>query len=158
MIDWNNVVTMEPPVIRIMTDADLREFIALQLTATVIFLKLLCHTQAVERVGKLVTETSTFVCGQKSQDGFIFAQITSRQLLPTFETKRDYVILEFLNGKTEEYRFLKILSFKVSFSGKISVYSLKCYSLRCFAKLCIFTAEIKIFAEIENFYRSFNKI
>ena len=37
IIDWNDVVTTEPPVIKTMKDADLQQFIALQVTSTVFF-------------------------------------------------------------------------------------------------------------------------
>jgi len=34
-----------------------------------------CHTQAVERAVKLVTDASTAVCGESARDGFIRARI-----------------------------------------------------------------------------------
>ena len=78
MIDWTDVVITELPVIKTMTDVDLRQFIAIQVTPTILFRKFLCHTQAVERVVKLVTQAFKVVCAQKLRDGFIRAQITSR--------------------------------------------------------------------------------
>ena len=54
------------------------------------FSKIPCHTQAVERLVKLVTEASKAVCGRKSRDGFISARIASRQLMAKFESKRDF--------------------------------------------------------------------
>src|SRR6218665_2554631 len=55
-------------------------------TPTVIFPKFPCHTHAVERHVKLVTEAATAVCGQNSRDGFNRARMASRQLMPTFES------------------------------------------------------------------------
>ncbi|KAK4883739.1 hypothetical protein RN001_000010 [Aquatica leii] len=49
-------------------------------------LKYACHSQAVERNVKLVTE----VCGSEARDGFIRSRITSRDALPKFDTKREY--------------------------------------------------------------------
>ena len=95
-------------------------------TPTVFFPKFLCHMLAVERVVRLITKASKVVCGQKLRDGFIRSHITSRHLMSTFEIKRDSTHLlcnsEILNGKSEEV--VQILSFKISFSGKMSVYSL----------------------------------
>ena len=79
MIDWTNVVIREPPVIKTMTDADLWQFLAMQVIPTIFFQNFSFHTQAVERVVKLVTEASKVVCGQKSQNGLIRARITFRQ-------------------------------------------------------------------------------
>jgi hypothetical protein len=90
MIDWAVCPISEPPVIKAMTDAELRDLITTEVTPTVIFPKFPCHTQAVERHVKLVSEAAKAVCGQKSRDGFIRARIASRQLMPKFESKRDF--------------------------------------------------------------------
>lgn len=49
-----------------------------------------CHSQAVERCVKIVTEASGAVCGTEARDGFIRARIASRVSLPRFETKSQY--------------------------------------------------------------------
>lgn len=49
-----------------------------------------CHTEAVERCVKLVTEASTSVCGQKKRDGLIRVRLLSRKNMPKFDTKSDY--------------------------------------------------------------------
>ena len=90
MIDWAVCPISEPPVIKAMTDAELRDLITTEVTPNVIFPKFPCHTQAVERHVKLVSEAAKAVCGQKSRDGFIRARIASQQLMPTFELKRDF--------------------------------------------------------------------
>ena len=92
MIGWTNVVITAPPLNKTMTDADLGQFIAMQVNPTVIFPKFLCHTQTVERVLKLVirlwTESTRRFhrCSYTDgSDGALF-----RQLIPIFETKCDY--------------------------------------------------------------------
>ena len=86
MIDCTDVAITEPPVIKTMTGDDFRQFIAIQMTPIALVLKFSCHTQAVERVARLVTEASKPVCRQKSADvRSISDQITSAQLMPTFE-------------------------------------------------------------------------
>ena len=52
-----------------------------------------CHTQAVERCVKAVTEASLAVVGQEARDGFIRARINARAILPTFETKGEYRVM-----------------------------------------------------------------
>ena len=73
MVDCTDLVITEPPVIKTMIDANLPQFIAMQVTPTVFFPKFSCHTQAVERVVKLITEAFKAVYGQKSGDGFLRA-------------------------------------------------------------------------------------
>lgn len=50
-----------------------------------------CHSQAIERCVKLVTEASSKVCGPEARDGFIRSQIVSRQALPKFNTKVEFL-------------------------------------------------------------------
>lgn len=49
-----------------------------------------CHSQAVERHIKLVTEASVSVCGEKPRDGFIRCRLKSRCEIPKFETKSQF--------------------------------------------------------------------
>lgn len=49
-----------------------------------------CHTQAVERCVKLVTEAAGQICGGSNRDGYIKSKIQSRSIMPQFETKGDY--------------------------------------------------------------------
>lgn len=53
-------------------------------------LKLPCHTQAVERHIKLVTEASQHTCGEVARDGFIRARQKSRESIPKYETKKEF--------------------------------------------------------------------
>lgn len=55
-----------------------------------------CHTQAVDRYVKLVTEASEFVCGQKIRDSFIRATLLSFKKMPTFKTKKKIIVHEIL--------------------------------------------------------------
>ena len=50
-----------------------------------------CHTQAVERCFKLVTESSCKVYGKDSRDGFVRATIESRRKMPRLESKKDLI-------------------------------------------------------------------
>ncbi|XP_055922808.1 uncharacterized protein LOC129953593 [Eupeodes corollae] len=79
----------EPPLTRKISDDDLRAMVQ-NVPENIELSKYPCHTQAVERCIKLVTEASASVCGQESRDGFIKARISSRKLLPKFETKKEF--------------------------------------------------------------------
>ena len=83
----------EPPVTRSISDEKIDDYIQQQYK--LVIPKFPCHTQAVERSIKLVTEASLAVCTEKNRDGYIRSQIESRRKLPSFETKKDFV----LNGK-----------------------------------------------------------
>ena len=90
MIDWNEADLTEPPLTARYSD----EFIERQIQekGKLIIESYLCHTQAVERVIKLVTEASSSVCGENSRDGFIRAKLASRARIPKFETKSQYAL------------------------------------------------------------------
>ena len=88
IIHWPSCEVTEPPVISSTSNEELQKIIE---TGEYIKIpKFPCHTQAVERNIKLVTESSTAVCGQSRRDGYIRAKIQSQQLMPSFETKSDY--------------------------------------------------------------------
>ena len=55
-------------------------------------MKFPCHTQAVERCIKLVTEAAAAVSGKERREGWIRATMKSRSIMPVFETKQDYVV------------------------------------------------------------------
>lgn len=89
LIDWSKEKVTEPPMTMKYSDTEISNMISSK--DNLMFLqKLPCHTQAVERCVKLVTEASLSVCGQEARDGYIRAKIKSRQELPFFETKSQY--------------------------------------------------------------------
>lgn len=90
LIDWQTVSVTEPPVTVRITNEELKGMIKV-VPDEIPILKFLCHSQAVERCVKLVTAASSLVCGEAARDGFIRARIASRQLLPEFETKTQFL-------------------------------------------------------------------
>jgi hypothetical protein len=90
MIDWSTVSVTEPPITMSISNDDLRDFIREPTTPVVTFDRYPCHTQAVERCIKVVTEASQSVCGENRRDGFIRTRLESRAKMPIFETKRDF--------------------------------------------------------------------
>ena len=93
LIDWqSNEAISEPPVTSEISENDLMKYINEKETPSITFPRLPCHTQAVERCVKMVTEASTAVCGAERRDGYIKVQMASRGTVPFFNTKRDYVL------------------------------------------------------------------
>ena len=88
LIDWGECNITEPPItMDIKTEELLR---AIKNKSSLNISNLPCHTQAVERRVKIVTEASSKVCGHSSRDGFIRVKINARQNLPSFENKKQY--------------------------------------------------------------------
>lgn len=90
LIDWQNIKVTEPPITSNISTEDLKQFINSSATPMVDFPKFPCHTQAVERCVKLVTEAAKSVIGSVARDGFIHARIQGRQEMPNFESKQDF--------------------------------------------------------------------
>lgn len=90
IIDWQKTTVTEPPLLAAVSDQDIEMFVASGESPVIEFPKYPCHTQAVERCVKLVTEASAAVCGIKARDGFIRVRLESRQIMPCFNTKSQY--------------------------------------------------------------------
>ena len=90
LVDWTDLPITEPLVLKTIIDTELLQFIAMDVTPTIFFSKFFCLTQAVKKLVKLATEASKAVCGPKYRDGFIPAQIVSRQSMPRFGPKRNF--------------------------------------------------------------------
>ena len=56
-----------------MISTELQQFIVMDVTPTIVFPELFCHSRAVRKIMKVVTEASKAVCGPKSRDRFIRA-------------------------------------------------------------------------------------
>ena len=61
-----------------MTDIELQQFIAMDVTPTIVFPEFFFHSQVVGRLMEVVTEASKAFCGPKSRDRFIHARTASR--------------------------------------------------------------------------------
>lgn len=86
LVSWES--PMEPAATICLSEEEIMTFIKSK--AEFEALKLPCHTQAVERGIKLVTEASVAVCGEVARDGFIRTRQKSRQNLPTYENKQEF--------------------------------------------------------------------
>ena len=88
LINWQSCVITEPPMTLKYSDGDLQNIITNKIIPN--FEKFPCHTQAVERCVKLVTEASQKVCGETSREGYIRAKLEARSELPVFDHKGQY--------------------------------------------------------------------
>jgi hypothetical protein len=51
-----------------------------------------CHSQAVERAVKIVSETALAVCSREKRDGLIRVKLISRSKMSSFGSKKDFVL------------------------------------------------------------------
>ncbi|XP_052127883.1 uncharacterized protein LOC127750366 [Frankliniella occidentalis] len=90
MITWPSTPSA-PPILSSLTDEEVIEIATTRARPS--FTGLPCHTQAVERCVKLVTESSSAVCGEKAREGFIQCRMESRKTLPNLDTKKDFLLM-----------------------------------------------------------------
>ena len=86
LIDLQKPGITEPPLTLSMSDAQISSFKETPFEVP----SYPCHTQAVERAVRLVSEASSKVVGQKARDGYIRQRIRARKELQKFATKRDF--------------------------------------------------------------------
>lgn len=93
IIVWHDsqITVTEPPLTKSLSAEALKEIVENGLETKENIAPLFpCHTQAVERCIKLVTEASGAVCGEEKRDVFIRARLSSRQMIPFYYTKREF--------------------------------------------------------------------
>lgn len=90
IITWQEFEITEPPLTSNLSDEALKSIVKSGLGTIQNTRNYPCHTQAVERCIKLVTEASSAVCGEHKRDGFIRARLHSRQQMPHFDTKKQF--------------------------------------------------------------------
>lgn len=89
LIFWKDVT--EPPIVKQYTNEDVNLVVQSGGENQLPFVRLPCHTQAVERAVKITTEASISQCTKKSRLGAIKAKLQFRKIMPKFNTKRDFV-------------------------------------------------------------------
>jgi hypothetical protein len=70
---------------------DIQLFVKQKGEGKISLLRLPCHTQAVERAVKAVTEASGILYKNADKESFIKSQIESRKVMPKFDSKKDFV-------------------------------------------------------------------
>lgn len=100
IIDWHKCALLPPPILRNLSEDEIKEIINSATKPVREMQKFQCHTQAVERTVKLVTEASSKVCGFVNRDGYIRSTLKSRSTMPQFSTKSDFKCVEVLDLQT----------------------------------------------------------
>ncbi|CAG9791202.1 unnamed protein product [Diatraea saccharalis] len=90
LINWQET-NFDPPILRNQTNDELIQIIDKNGDERMLFIRLPCHTQAVERSVKIVTEAAMSACDKKTRDGMIHAKLASRKVMPKFDSKRDFL-------------------------------------------------------------------
>ncbi|GBN41734.1 hypothetical protein AVEN_192267-1 [Araneus ventricosus] len=90
IINWNSFAVYPPLMLRDLSEDDVKSLINSDTTSIREIQKFPCHTQAVERCVKLVTEASNKVCVHKARNGYIRATLKSRSVLRNFSKKSDF--------------------------------------------------------------------
>lgn len=94
IIDCQKVVWTEPPVTIKLSKDQLKEVVENPETSLLAYVTAYpCHTQAVERTVKIVTEASVSVCGREKRDGYIRNRLKSRENMPKYESKKDFFLI-----------------------------------------------------------------
>ena len=90
MIDWDSKksVITEPPLTKHLTEEQL-DNLATSGESSLVLTKMPCHSEAVERHLKLVTETAAKVCAEKARHEAILAKLKSIKKMPHAESKKD---------------------------------------------------------------------
>lgn len=90
LIKWAECTITEPPLTTGLTHGELERFISKADEFSTRFGKFPCHTQAVERCVKLVTEAALKVCSEEARNGYIVAKLDARKSLPAYDNKGQY--------------------------------------------------------------------
>lgn len=94
MILWSANEVTEPPVTRHLALSDIESFISTgQKPDEHLIPKFPCHTQAVERLIKLVTDASYAVSGEAAREGYIKTRLFSRSQMAKFNTKKQFKVI-----------------------------------------------------------------
>ena len=86
MIDWSSEALYEPCLTVGLTNSQVTDlkYTALSLPSYP------AHTQSVERLVKQTTRAAESVAGYSARDGFLRASSKSREMMPRFESKKDF--------------------------------------------------------------------
>lgn len=90
LIDWSNFPLSPPPSMMSVKNESIQRYLRTKEIPDFEFLMFPCHTQAVERCVKLVTESAGKVCGETSREGYIRSTLLSRSKMPKFEQKSNF--------------------------------------------------------------------
>ena len=86
LFDWETVKFSEPPLTMRLSDDEIRGFILTPLELP----RYPCHTQAVERGIKVVSEAAAAVIGEEARDSFIRQKLLSKKVFGRCDKKASF--------------------------------------------------------------------
>lgn len=89
LINWQET-NFDPRIVRNQTNEEFLQIIEKNGDESMLLIRLPCHTQAIERSVKIVTEAAMAACDKKAKDGMIHAKLASRKVMPKFDTRRGF--------------------------------------------------------------------
>lgn len=93
IFDWDKIAITEPPLLQDLSIDELKQITESTSNTSIQHIKKFpCHTQAVERTVKLVSESSMLVTDPVKRDGVIKATLKSRRKMPLFKSKQDFAL------------------------------------------------------------------
>lgn len=93
ILDWDAITITEPPLLRDLSLDELKQISNSTFNTSIKYMKKFpCHTQAVERTVKLVSESCMLVTDHVKRDGVIKATLESRRKMPLFKSKQDFAV------------------------------------------------------------------
>ena len=92
MVNWSTTEATEPPLTRGLSQQEIDENITTAACAPQKISAFPCHSQAVEKLVRVVTKAAGKVCGWESREDYIRVKLASRKKMPRFASKRDYVV------------------------------------------------------------------
>jgi hypothetical protein len=81
-MDWYNL--SEPPLMMDLSIKELFEIVKKGETMFCEIAKILWHSHAVEKAGKIVSEGALAICSKEKRDGMIRVKLNSRSKIPSF--------------------------------------------------------------------------
>ena len=85
-----NIEYADPPMMKNLSNEEVDAWVSLENPRKYPLLELPCHTQAVERHIKLVSEASAKAVSAEAKDGIVKTTIRSRIQIPSYCSKKDY--------------------------------------------------------------------
>ena len=82
----------DPPLLKAVTDEEVNHFAENPLPAKYELPPVPCHSQAVERRVKLVSQASKKASSADQVDGIVRSTLLSKKGMPIFQSKRDYKV------------------------------------------------------------------
>jgi len=90
LIGWAKIKLLSLPMMENISTESLEELLNTKVIPEFEFINFPCHILNLKRIVKLVTESSTKVCGERNIDGFIKTTLLSKSAMLSFDCKKEF--------------------------------------------------------------------